>query len=276
MEAHEKGRWKGRQRNVEGWIQLEMKHKKARIMAEKKGKGTGKPGKPGKPGNIYGGIPGIHDTARYSQRHPQQPWKLVSHELAEATDKWEAWPSHVLLEPDGLADFARRNTNFLGPGCLPEFLITELPDDPSAVAWREEGWDVPMPATGGAGDMPATGGAQEEAWKLIKDLCLRHRGEVRELSGNWQEFDGPVPREVLNPQFNGSFVRVSGALATTGQLAAGIWPRRGELEIRHARVFSLADLFVAFGEWFTAAELYAFYVSCRVIAMRRQRGQRAW
>ena len=111
-----------------------------------------------------------------------------------------------------------------------------------------------LPATGGAGDMPATGGAQDawhaswHRWKFIRDLCLRHRGEVRELRGQWEEFDGPLPREMLNPQFNGSFVRVSGEMAMQGRLAAGSWGRRGELEIRKARVFGLADLFLAFGE----------------------------
>ena len=132
-----------------------------------------------------------------------------------------------------------------------------------------------MPATGGAGDMPATGGAQE-AWKFIRDLCLRHRGEVRELRGQWEEFDGPLPREMLNTQFNGSFVRVSGEMAMQGKLAAGSWGKRGELEIRQARVFGLADLFLAFGESYTAVVLYKYYTTCRVIAMRRSRGQRAW
>ena len=46
-----------------------------------------------------------------------------------------------------------------------------------------------MPAAGGAGDI---GGAQE-AWKFITDLCWRHR-----VRGEWCEFDGPLPREMLN------------------------------------------------------------------------------
>ena len=87
-------------------------------------------------------------------------------------------------------------------------LIAELPKDPSAAAWRRDGWDVPaaggagdMPAAGGAGDMPATGGAgdmsaivgAQEAWKFITDLCWRHR-----VRGERCEFDGPLPREMLN------------------------------------------------------------------------------
>ena len=80
---------------------------------------------------------------------------------------------------------------------------------------------------------------------------------------------------MLNPQFNGSFIRVSGELAMQRQLAAGSLGRRGELEIRVARVFGLADLFAAFGASYTAKELYEYYESRRVIAARRSRGQRA-
>ena len=81
---------------------------------------------------------------------------------------------------------------------------------------------------------------------------------------------------MLNPQFNGSFVRVSGEMAMRGRLVAGSWGRRGDVEIRHGRVFGLADLFLAFGDTYTAAELYEYYTHCRISAMRQQRGQRAW
>ena len=81
---------------------------------------------------------------------------------------------------------------------------------------------------------------------------------------------------MLNPQFNGSFVRVSGQMAMQGRLAAGSQGSRGELEVRKARVFGLADLFYEFGERYTARELYEFWTTCRVIARRRSRGQRAW
>ena len=124
--------------------------------------------------------------------------------------------------------------------------------------------------------MPATGGSTREAWRFIRELCLRHRGEVRELRGRWEPFDAPLPGEMLNPQFNGSFVRVSGEMATRGRLVAGQWGKKGELEVRVGRVFGIADLFFTFGENYTAAELYAYYETCRVIALRRERGQRAW
>ena len=124
--------------------------------------------------------------------------------------------------------------------------------------------------------MPAIGGTQQEAWNFIRELCMRHRGEVQELRGHWEEFDG-VPIEMLNSLASGSFIRVSGEMAMQGKLAAGSWGKTGESEIRVARVFGLADLFLALGASFTAAELYEYYKMCRVvIVVRWFRGQRAW
>ena len=123
--------------------------------------------------------------------------------------------------------------------------------------------------------MPATGGTIEGAWQFIKELCNRHRGEVRELTGTWEQFDGPLPHQMLNPQFHGSFIRESGEMALQG-LAPGSCCKTGELEVRVARVCGLVDLFLALGEEFTAAELYQYYQTCRVIATRRSRGQKAW
>ena len=47
-------------------------------------------------------------------------------------------------------------------------------------------------------------------------------------------------------------------------------------EQARATVFSLADLSFEFGEKYTAAELYEYFVSCRVIAKRRERKQRGY
>ena len=52
-------------------------------------------------------------------------------------------------------------------------------------------------------------------------------------------------------------------MAMQGKLAAGSWGKTGELEIRVARVFGIADLFLALGESFAAAELYyEYYKTC--------------
>ena len=60
--------------------------------------------------------------------------------------------------------------------------------------------------------MPTIGGTQQEAWNFIRELCMRHRGEVQELRGHWEEFDG-VPIEMLNSLASGSFIRESWPLA---------------------------------------------------------------
>ena len=144
---------------------------------------------------------------------------------------------------------------------LPDAMLVALPADPRDVAWREDGWRIRTPASGG----DALSGL-DHSGKLIRDFCLRHRGEVREVqgSGYWKAFDGQLPRQVYNPQFDGNFIR-------GGTLAYG---SSSSTEIRCATVFSLADLFFEFGEKYTAAELYEYYLSCRVIATRRTRGQR--
>ena len=81
---------------------------------------------------------------------------------------------------------------------------------------------------------------------------------------------------MMNPQFQGSFIRVAGQIAMVGALATGSTTSTGEVEVRSAKVYSLADLFYKFGAVYTAAELYSYYTSCRVIAVRRVRGQVAW
>ena len=55
-------------------------------------------------------------------------------------------------------------------------------------------------------------------------------------------------------------------------------PEAGEAKIRIAKVFALADLFGRFGHEFSAKDLYAYYLMCRVIASTRARGRdwRRW
>ena len=49
-----------------------------------------------------------------------------------------------------------------------------------------------------------------------------------------------------------------------------------QLYMRVAKVFSLMDLFTAHGSAFTADELYTVYLSCPLIARRRERGSTQW
>ena len=47
--------------------------------------------------------------------------------------------------------------------------------------------------------LPAYGAGQsltaEERWDLIRDLCQKHRGEVREIDGSWRYMETPFPTE---------------------------------------------------------------------------------
>ena len=64
--------------------------------------------------------------------------------------------------------------------------------------------------------LAAIGGICKEACSFIRALCMRHCGEVRELRGplgsNLMALcpgGGGPGREILNPQLNGRFIRVS-------------------------------------------------------------------
>ena len=227
----------------------------------------------------------IHPTARYSQQHSERPsCSLVPRDLAKELANWKAFPSEHLVHPfnAGLEAFANRSNQILSQGKFSRHLFSQLPEDPSAEAWRREGWDVPATGSVVNQDSKVWGPAWDstdadaDAARFIKELCNRHRGEVREVWGEWSEYDDPLPAQFLNTQFEGSMVRVSGRLAMPGNLVAGCRGRRGELQIRHAKVFALADLFLEFGDRFTAAELYEYYQSCRVVATRRTRSQQGY
>ena len=142
-------------------------------------------------------------------------------------------------------------------GLAPEVLLSELPSDPSY------SWPLAADAT------------YEEKVRAIKDLCQRHRGEVREISGEWTQVDSPFPepatgRKFFHTQFCLSDVGLK-ALHTLPQRAAGerggswqaalantfIRPASGggpasggdpsKHLLRQARVFGLPELFVHLG-----------------------------
>ena len=75
-----------------------------------------------------------------------------------------------MLELDGLVNLAKRNTNLLLGGYLPDAMLVELPEDQRTRAMlhgeRMAGWRIRKPASGGDG--------LNHARKLIRDLCLRH------------------------------------------------------------------------------------------------------
>ena len=139
--------------------------------------------------------------------------------------------------------------------------------------------------------------------RAIKDLCQRHRGEVREISGEWAQVDSPFPepatgRKFFHTQFCLSDAGLK-ALHTLPQRAAGerggSWqaalantfirpasgggPASGGDPSRHllrqARVFGLPELFGNLGTQFTAKVIYEYYPTARNIVHKRLHGKQA-
>ena len=145
--------------------------------------------------------------------------------------------SSDLVAHDGVKRFTDMQLGFQ----LQMLLVREMPTDPSG-HWDQIRWPL-------------------AAWRTEQSSSRTFSIAIEENTGSSKALTtftgkpgkrggrkvGPLPKEKLNPQFNGSFVRVSGEMAMQGPLAAGSVGRRGELETRSADVFGLADLFMKFG-----------------------------
>ena len=174
----------------------------------------------------------------------------------------------------------------------PEVLLSELSSDPSY------SWPLAADAT------------YEEKVQAIKDMCQRHRGEVREISGEWTQVDSPFPDPDIGDTkfFHGQFcwiVEDQKALtpfmkkskgvgkAVKGKKAAGerggswqaavantfIRPAPGgdpsKHLLRQARVFGLPELFGNLGTQLTAKVIYEYYLTARIIVHKRLHGRQA-
>lgn len=131
-------------------------------------------------------------TGAYDSRGPpralslQEQWCL-SHVIS-AVAHWNGHDSNILLATGG-EGVNKFTTTQLGhqkwlvgpqspdgtrwPSLAPEMLLSEFPPDPSR-GWHS-GWHL-------AGHAP-----MHQRITFIKDLCQRHRGEVREIKGDWVE-----------------------------------------------------------------------------------------
>ena len=61
----------------------------------------------------------------------------------------------------------------------PAHLVSEMPDDPSGY-WDQTRW-------------PLAAWKTKDKWTYVKDLLHRHRGEVREIWGQWELVREPFP-----------------------------------------------------------------------------------
>ena len=131
----------------------------------------------------------------------------------------------------------------------------------------------------------------------MKDLVQRHRGELREISGEWQWQWTPFPEdrpEFFHHQFSytksipfsGKGGKQKASQGKGGKVAAGTsatqpdnsvvmrdWADPQSHWLRVAKVFGLADLFCALGDTFTAKLLYMYYTSTRIIVYKRPHGR---
>ena len=176
------------------------------------------------------------------------------------------------------------------PPLAAEALLKDMPPDPST------------------GSPLAVNAPKSAKIRFIKDLCQRHRGEVREIKGEWVEIDSPFPESASGGDhfFHGQFcIQVESMRALTpfikggkaiGKAAKGMQQKGGdqwrkELAntfiqpasgghptkhiLRQARVFALPELFAQLGDVYTAETLYEYYLAARIIVHKRMHGRSA-
>ena len=121
------------------------------------------------------------------------------------------------------------------------------------------------------GEPPAPGG---DSLKTIKSLINKHKGELREWSGEWKAVDAPLPYKKDQPgmfhdQFYPAHTEDQDAISTVlTQPASG--GNTGH-SVRVAITFGLADLFYDYGDKFNAGELYQLYKKLRVFAHPKEK-----
>ena len=209
----------------------------------------------------------------------------VPQKMLDASGAWAAVPSCQVLQ-EGIKGATDRNIHSVN-GFLARkdmhYLVSDVPEDPSQRA--------ALLASGSKSQSSQYYMAPLDKWVYIKDLVTRHRGELRENGGSWVRQKTPFPQDecYFHPQFN--LRDKSGGLGPLPPSDNPPWEpglvntvlRKGPPEKedrsyhlrcakmdRCAKVFGLMDLFSAWGHEYTAKELYAYYLSCRIFAHKRQ------
>ena len=175
----------------------------------------------------------------------------------------------------------------------PRLLVSDMPDDPSGC------WDQHR--------CPLAAWPMADKWLYVKDLVQRHRGEVREISGEWVEVPQAFPEEdrFHHPQFCLTDALSKALTPFTGKPGKGggkgkksekkgkeddhgSWREEWsntivmadqETDAKHwrrdARCFGLAELFQRFGDRYNAKQLYRYYTANRILVHKRHRGKSA-
>ena len=107
---------------------------------------------------------------------PPSPW------LVEALSRWEGFRYQEILDagPDPMTGRQLGFQQDMLRDWKPQNLVLDLP--------MEECQSVTL-------DNSSRSLTAQEKWQLIKDLCQKHRGEVREINGSWRYLSPPFPTE---------------------------------------------------------------------------------
>ena len=223
--------------------------------------------------------------------------------LVADVEQWGGHLSSVLVAHDGVKRFTDTQLAFqlrMLNSHWPAHLVTEMPDDPSK-HWDQTRW-------------PLAAWKPKQKWMYVKDLLHRHRGEVREISGEWQVVYEPLPEEELFHHAQFSLTAVGSKELSTftgkpgkrggrkgGKGDGGRW-RQGKNQEkgnddgrwrqewnntmvqsfdddkhwkREARCYGLAEVFARFGDRYTTKQLYRYYLSARILVHKRVHGKSA-
>ena len=123
----------------------------------------------------------------YDRRGPPEAMDYATAKALAAlvadVEQWGGHPSRVLVAHDGVKRFTDAQLGFQLQMLQSEepahLVLHEMPDDPSGT-WDQTRW-------------PLAAWTTEHKWMYVKDLLHRHRGEVREIWGEWQLVDEPFP-----------------------------------------------------------------------------------
>ena len=227
--------------------------------------------------------PGERFWARFRSYDRATPMPPSSEWLVEAVSRWSGVRSQWILHngPDPMTERQLGCLFTMMESWEPSNLVREVPEEEcrSLTAY-------------GAGyhDPSSRSLTAEERWGLIRDLCQKHRGEVREINGSWRYLSTPFPTEdkFFHAQYCLTYEEAKMRTPWTGKPASGgkgagkpayeenTFLMRDDSGaghwLREATVTGLPELFSSFGNMATARELYEWWGQARVIVHKRVHG----
>ena len=205
-------------------------------------------------------------------------------EVCQVVGQWQH------LRQVGFADYRKSNfiklANRWSIGCLKA--LCKGKGNVLATTHRRLGTDIPTQYwPDGKGSPPV---APEHIAISVKDMVEAHDGELREVTGHWEEQVGHVPTQQEEPDLYKCQFACTQRDYLAWQVPGKCKPRQGsgdvistilkksasggdQFFVRKAQVIGLGELLFFFGEKFTAGELYAYFVNARKLTCKRPR---AW